>query len=229
MISQTRPVSRPEGYGGLSALVSDVDALIAGAQQTAETRATQGAHPTPRRLPSRSASGGRMSAKPIGGWVILGVAVVVLASVVWWSDSQVSTPPATAPLSLDEHQAVDVAPSGTTSIVEATPSPPQPVTRPLPTPRPAEGTAEQAPPIGTDRVLSTAQIRYCLSESIRLDAVRDFAMSDEDINRFNSMIEDYNARCGSYRYRPGNLESARRAVEPLAATLRAEGRARFGY
>ncbi|MBM4125692.1 MAG: peptidoglycan-binding protein, partial [Nitrospira sp.] len=41
------------------------------------------------------------------------------------------------------------------------------------------------------------------------------------------MVADYNSRCGSFRYRSGALESARRDVEPYRSQLQAEGRGRF--
>ncbi|WP_139558806.1 peptidoglycan-binding domain-containing protein [Methylotetracoccus oryzae] len=51
--------------------------------------------------------------------------------------------------------------------------------------------------------------------------------SDSDVDRFNAMVADYNSRCGSFRYRSGALESARRDVEPYRSQLQAEGRSRF--
>ncbi|MCP5235363.1 MAG: peptidoglycan-binding protein [Zoogloeaceae bacterium] len=41
------------------------------------------------------------------------------------------------------------------------------------------------------------------------------------------MVSDYNSRCGSFRYRSGALESARRDVEPHRDQLLAEGASRF--
>ncbi|TXH39945.1 MAG: peptidoglycan-binding protein [Burkholderiaceae bacterium] len=51
--------------------------------------------------------------------------------------------------------------------------------------------------------------------------------SDSDVDRFNAMVADYNSRCGSFRYRSGALESARRDVEPYRGQLQVEGRSRF--
>ena len=51
--------------------------------------------------------------------------------------------------------------------------------------------------------------------------------SDSDVDRFNAMVADYNSRCGSFRYRSGALESARRDVESYRGQLQAEGRSRF--
>ncbi len=88
---------------------------------------------------------------------------------------------------------------------------------------------ESKPPIGQDLVFSTAQIRYCLAEDIRMDAAKLVLnnYSDSDVDQFNAMVSDYNSRCGSFRYRSGALESARRDIEPYRSQLQTEGRSRF--
>lgn len=88
---------------------------------------------------------------------------------------------------------------------------------------------ESKPPIGQDLVFSTAQIRYCLAEDIRMDAAKSVLnnYSDADVDQFNAMVSDYNSRCGSFRYRSGALESARRDIEPYRSQLQTEGRSRF--
>ena len=85
------------------------------------------------------------------------------------------------------------------------------------------------PPVGQDLVFSTAQIRYCLAEDIRLEGTKSAVNNyiDSDVDRFNAMVADYNSRCGSFRYRSGALESARRDVEPYRSQLQSEGRSRF--
>jgi hypothetical protein len=78
-------------------------------------------------------------------------------------------------------------------------------------------------------VLSSAQIRYCVSEDIRLSAGKVVVNQylDTDVARFNALVSDYNSRCGQFQYRRGALESARADVEARRATLEAEGVARF--
>ena len=88
---------------------------------------------------------------------------------------------------------------------------------------------EDKPPVGRDLVLSMAQIRYCVAEVVRMDGAKS-AMNnhvDSDVDRFNAMVADYNSRCGSFRYRSGALESARREVEIYRSQLQSEGRHRF--
>jgi soluble lytic murein transglycosylase-like protein len=43
--------------------------------------------------------------------------------------------------------------------------------------------------------------------------------SNSQIDAFNGIVTDYNSRCGSYRYRSGALERARRAIEPYRSII----------
>lgn len=89
--------------------------------------------------------------------------------------------------------------------------------------------SEVKPPTGRNNVLTQAQIRYCLAEQIRIDAAEAIVSeySESDVDQFNELVNDYNSRCGQYRYRAGSLENARAEVEPHRASLQAEGRGRF--
>ncbi|MCQ4256253.1 MULTISPECIES: peptidoglycan-binding domain-containing protein [Stutzerimonas stutzeri subgroup] len=70
-----------------------------------------------------------------------------------------------------------------------------------------------------------------MAEDIRMDAAKAVLnnYSDSDVDRFNAMVADYNSRCGSYRYRNGALEGARRDIEPYRGQLQTEGRSRFAH
>lgn len=88
---------------------------------------------------------------------------------------------------------------------------------------------ETKPPVGQSLVFSTAQIRYCLAEDIRIEGAKSVLnnYSNSEVDRFNAMVDDYNSRCGSFRYRSGALESARRDIEPYRSQLQADGRSRL--
>jgi hypothetical protein len=90
---------------------------------------------------------------------------------------------------------------------------------------------ESKPPLGQNRVLSLAQIRYCLAEGIRMDGAESNVgtSSQTAIDRFNELVADYNSRCGRFRYQRGSLEAARRDVDQYRAQLLLEGRNRFNY
>jgi len=84
---------------------------------------------------------------------------------------------------------------------------------------------EDKPPVGRNHILSYAQIRYCLSEKIRLDAMENL-INNSEVDRFNSYVNDYNSRCGKFRYRQGSLQSVRKKVEADRWRIAREGKQR---
>ena len=71
----------------------------------------------------------------------------------------------------------------------------------------------QIPPVAERRVLSMAEIRWCVREDRRIEReLPGLATSQADVDRFNSRVDNYNSRCSNFRYRPGELERARREV-----------------
>jgi hypothetical protein len=88
---------------------------------------------------------------------------------------------------------------------------------------------EQVPPVGTENVLNEAQILYCLAEDIRLkgaDPALD-SHSKSEVERYNSMVADFNSRCVRFRYKIGTLKPVEDYVESRKEALLAEGAARF--
>ena len=114
----------------------------------------------------------------------------------------------------------------------STPTRTQPVTTPVQN-VPATGvTGDQAldfqrPPMGTNHILSVAQIRWCVREDIFLEALRPLTTTNAELGIFNTRVDDYNARCGSYRYRTGVRERATREVERQRQQIEAEARRLF--
>lgn len=84
---------------------------------------------------------------------------------------------------------------------------------------------EEKPAVGTNLVHRRAEIRYCLAEEIRLNAIEKNInkYSDAEVSTYNAAISDYNSRCSSFRYRSGDLESARSQVEANRSTLVTQG------
>ena len=211
-----------KGFAGLSSLVSDVDTSPPPAAKK-EPTSTSGASSSPPPPPSAQTAPAQPqprqqqtyqepsqpSSGSSGGKWVLGIAAVI--GVLWLIGQ--ADKPTTAPAPSYSPPAQSTAPS------YSPPAQPQEPARP----------AESQPPVGQNTVLSTAQIRYCLAEDIRMDgakaAVNNY--NDSDVDRFNAMVADYNSRCGSYRYRRGALESARGDIEPYRSQLQAEGRNRF--
>jgi len=84
---------------------------------------------------------------------------------------------------------------------------------------------EEMPPIGTGLTLTSDQIRYCLSEKIRIEGweTNVNTYSDVSVNTFNNAVENFNMRCASYRYKKYAMESVSSQVEARRAELYAEG------
>jgi hypothetical protein len=87
---------------------------------------------------------------------------------------------------------------------------------------------EDMPTLGSGQVFADNQIRYCLSQDIRLTgwgaSVNQY--SQTAIDSFNTAVSDYNARCSNYKYRRGALERVRSEVESRRGSLDADGRSK---
>jgi len=205
-------------------MVSDVDSTVA--QTARESKPTaRAAAPAPAerarsaddqeperpvyQAPAQSSGG-----SSTGKW-LLGVGAV--AGLLWLVSQSGDKTPSPAPV---------FTPSGNSSSVAS----PSPNWQPAPSPPPAPSRpSEDKPPVGTNNVLTSAQLRYCVAEEIRLDAAKGVInnYNDTHVDRFNEMVADYNGRCGQFRYRSGALEGARAEVERFRGALEADGRARF--
>lgn len=206
-----------KGFAGLDCLVSDISdvttsqaapatvqpspsAKATGAPAAADISPENAARP---QRPTTPVHTGSPSPNSRGGrWILAGIAVIAVG---WWISSSSGTrhPPSQVP-------------SVPSTVVPAIPPEPNAFT-------------EQVPTAGVDRVLTLEQVRYCLAQDIRLTAARSVvnAYSHADIDRFNAMINSYNASCGRFRYYPGTLERARGDVESRRSALEAEGRRFF--
>jgi hypothetical protein len=148
-------------------------------------------------IPTNPASAGSGSA----GWIFGGIfLILVLAAIVGSSGNQSSAPSAT--------------PSW------------EPPANAMPTPAvsaPAEATtkASEKPPAGSDRFLSSGQIRYCLTEKIRIKAIEGVINADSksEIYNFNALVRDYNSRCGQFRYRQNEFDRVSGEIEANSASL----------
>ena len=80
----------------------------------------------------------------------------------------------------------------------------------------------QIPAVGRNKVLSITEIRWCIKEGILIEAMRNVNTTQRGIDRFNRIVDDYNNRCGKYRYKQGILSRAKRDVEPFRSQIVAE-------
>jgi hypothetical protein len=203
-----------KGFAGLDFMVSDVSSDVEKSAKSLPTNtplslfddSSPPAPPTPPQLPSNAADGGnslspnqgKTSASGIG-WGIAGIVLLVI----WVVNSENKTP-ATAPYT--------PAPSY---------SAPAPAVVPAVAPTPVSAADIEKPPVGRNQVLSVPQIRYCTKENIRINAfelVVNKAYARE-VDRFNGIVNDYNLRCGEYRYRKGDVERVQREINPMSETI----------
>jgi hypothetical protein len=70
----------------------------------------------------------------------------------------------------------------------------------------------ERPRAGSDRVLTVAEIRWCLREDLRLDVFQR-RLATQEPQKFNAMVGEFNRRCTRFRYRDDNLEQARRDID----------------
>lgn len=240
-----------KGFAGLSSMLSDVEGALkdadshvgkqeqaergptlVGRQESAEAAersqpAASPEIPLPAQAEAQSATASApqtartiSTAPPAGpakkGWWIAGIVVVGLV----WIYSQSPNPPTSGPVQPTRPPMASSPPSNYSlgRDLGTQPANPEP-----------SNLSEARPSIGTDQVLSPSEIRYCLAEDIRLGAARGVVNGfvDAEVDRFNSMVADYNSRCSRFRYRRGTLESLRSEVETARARLSQEGVARF--
>ena len=84
---------------------------------------------------------------------------------------------------------------------------------------------ESKPAVGTNNVLGYAELRYCFAEKVRMDAIQPAVnlYAQEEVDKFNALVSDYNIRCGQFQYRKNNYTSAERYVENNRAAIAQEG------
>jgi hypothetical protein len=70
----------------------------------------------------------------------------------------------------------------------------------------------EMPSTGRDRLLSVAEIRWCLREDVRIEVLQQ-RLATQEPQRFNVMVGEYNRRCTRFRYRDDALELARRDID----------------
>jgi hypothetical protein len=219
MMDADAPVDRPAmGFAGLASLVSTVaDTAPAwtpsgdGGQVTFRTRVP------PRR--QRMAVG---SVATVVGGVML---VFSIASEVTRPQRPAPYVVRTAPKSWPTLQRFTQGPVW----LEA-PGPPAAPAAPSSAPPPPSslpGVSEVKPPPGTDLALSVAQIRYCVAQKVRLDIMEPIVdlASSAQVRGFNGLVDDYNLRCLSYRYRRTVMDLVQSDVQALRPALEAQARA----
>lgn len=214
-----------KGFAGLSSMVSDVDDVVTSKGTRKSEPPTEAV--STRQTKHQSASESKSNPEPYQQtlqppsyssgilWLLVICAFIFFVWLVSESGNNSNKPVQT---SYSSPSAVD---SSTHLMDKSKQAPTQPSTPIRP--------SEEKPSVGTSLNLGSAQIRYCLAEDIRLGGAKQSLNNyiGSDVDRFNVMVNDYNSRCGHFRYRNGALESAKSEIERYRAVLKSEGRARF--
>src|SRR6266700_607254 len=172
-------------------------------------KAKQTATPEPRTGPQTSAT---VLSRPSGskkGWVTVGALAACIA--IWIAaenSKQTYSPP--------------------------TYSPPRYNPAPLPYPPSEPDPARSQPPARTEdvpipgdgnRALNQGNIRWCLFQDRRIEIIRSAirtSIDKADLSIFNSLVTDYNSRCGRYRYRETDMLVVRGELPLREAELRSQ-------
>jgi Putative peptidoglycan binding domain len=97
--------------------------------------------------------------------------------------------------------------------------PPAPTTAAPPT---AGEPTEKLPPQGMGELLSEEEVRYCVFQGRRLGYLRNQVIGDEAIQRFNTLVADFNSRCRNFRYDNNALQIATEQAGALETQLKAD-------
>ena len=209
-----------KGFSGLSDLASEVSGIDEPIKPEPKAEAKQPPQPQPAASPSEpertttsspppieTVSSGKSSGGSGGKW-ILGIIGVVF--VIWLINNggQSNKKPSYTPPSSSQSYSY---PQSSPAPAVQTPSSNQ-----------STGLQYTKPSVGTNNVLSVPEIRWCIREGIRIDAMRDVIDTNAGIDEFNPIVNDYNSHCGSYRYRQGSQSRAESDVEPYRSQIVAE-------
>ena len=149
------------------------------------------------------------SGSSTGKWIFVGIGVCF---VIWLvasggkSDRSYSPSPAQKPQSYTAPQN-----SPAPAVAPTSPRVPQ-----------SSGLQYAKPSVGTNNLLAIPEIQWCIRENIRIGAMRNHIDTNAGIDAFNQIVNDYNSRCGNYRYREGTQSQAQRNVEPYRSQIVAE-------
>lgn len=211
--------ARLKGFEGLVTLVTDGDSEIAEIRRVlAQSRASTPAVPVRASVARRLLRAGRATmadSKSRRAVIIVSLLAVIAGAVIYENltsengksgERQVPTQP--------------TAPAEGVQRAENPPSHSSTFSAPV--------DAESEPPQGTDLVLNAGQLRYCLSEKIRLDAAHAAvpATSRYAVTWYNLAVDDYNSRCAQFRYPKSLWNPVQAAVESDRDSLNAQGQER---
>lgn len=214
-----------KGFSGLTALVSDlngIDELKKPASKTKEKPETAQQLPRPRKKSAspekeqkttnthttiKTSNTRSDDRSTLGKWLLGIFAVVVFISIIFDANKDIKKSSYSPP-----------SPSKNRSYPQASSSP----KIDIPSVKQSSKLHYSMPSVGTNNVLSVSEIRWCIKEGIRIEAMRGVFVTNEGIDELNLMVNVYNSRCGSYRYGQGSQSRAENDVEPYHGQIIAD-------
>jgi hypothetical protein len=82
---------------------------------------------------------------------------------------------------------------------------------------------ETPPPPFQSGALTRSQLRYCQRQKERIEFAEGKTLTDPQIDRFNAAVSDYNLRCSSYKYNPGDMTVVQEEISSSQSQLEREG------
>ncbi|MGS0741470.1 hypothetical protein ACVBEF_06500 [Glaciimonas sp. GG7] len=199
------------GFSGLDSMLSDVDDAIANAPSPKPPEQNSRGHAF-----EIDVHAGVSVSKPLSKWTVakwlFGIACVGLVIVVI-ANSKRDEVPAQPAAAAPEAALVP-------ALIEARADSSQ---------EPIAEQDMQAPPVGTGLMLNPSQIRYCLTEKIRIGLIKTVANqnSSEEVDAVNGMVSDYNSRCSQFRYLQSTFDGVNADVESRRAATEYEAKGQW--
>jgi hypothetical protein len=213
-----------KGFSGLDSMLSDVDETIASIPEAKASEITK--RDSNIEVSERGDGSGKSANTTSGGfstsgkWLFGIIAVAILFGILNNNEKRKGEPvtiykPAPAPTPAPSAALAPVQIPSQRAQVNANPSPAVPFVPDI-----------EKPPVGTNLVLSEAQMRYCITEKIKVSAIQLLVnrYTSKEVDDFNAMVSNYNSRCGSYRYREGTLDGVRSEVESRRVSIEREAK-----
>jgi hypothetical protein len=94
----------------------------------------------------------------------------------------------------------------------------------LPQNRGIKELAFEIPPVERDNILNLPQLRWYVREKIRIETMRNLASNNRAIGEFNAMVDNFNSRCGNFRYKQGLLTRAQADIDAIKDQIIADAK-----
>lgn len=206
--------NQTKGFKGLQSLGTKNSTPDIGPSETPEDKANSLDLPIARANTAQQSrqvqqSQSKTAAPPWRGWIIgLGILVVIVGFFILVGNQPPSSSSYSTPSVMD-YSPPTVAEASTATL--------------------SSDSFVTMPPVGSGLVLTSDQIRYCVYEDRRIKGAEKVVnnYNQESVNSFNAMVEDYNSRCGYFKYRSGALSSIESEANQIQAQLEQEGRERM--